>query len=781
MGRLIYKRWVKTALVVLQTVLAGILAYGIMTIGFWMEDSESLKEMSGNYEETDLFFGQVETVISNKIRGKKNDGLFETDGEFDGDKEIDIQAYGTAGNSVQDMNTTYRISDLLDFVESGAQERMHEAISEALDQRGDNRQAAGEVLDAQSGELETITPVTGILLSECAMWYSDAANFVINMYDCLDEVSRDIYDRYMEYTTEQDESWSEEAPSNLRYGIVNTATGELFTNTGEADYDAAVESIQKDRDFTTLYEGERSFNIMVAMPDNVLNQEAADWFMERRFVNTNEKVYLAVNTDYPVNDELRQYADAFSRREEVVWWSLAAIIISGLLMTAGFIASMAGAGWEEGRCTPHLRSVDRIPTELAAALAMTLAVLYLLIFTEWTPSPGELFPRQRIGIALAGMSAYFLLVSSAMSFMRRLRTKTLWSNSICLMLLRTWRKVTSARAASGQLLFAYIVFVILNFVFLFLGRVGIFLMLVMDLVVLLFLLRDMTGKQSVYEGIQQISKGDLGYKIDTSDLQGETFEMAKAVNEMGDGLQEAVDAIVKNERLKAELITNVSHDIKTPLTSIVNYVDLLKRENLPGERVGHYIEVLEQKSQRLKQLTEDLVEASKISSGNIELQMVKLPFQSILQQAYGEFQERFEERRLTTVWRVEKEPVSILADGRQLWRILENLFGNIYKYALEGTRVYVELEREGETVRLTLRNTSRERLSMDAQELTGRFVRGDKSRSTEGSGLGLSIAKNLAELQNGVFELDCRNDIFQVTLCFPTAAGDGEKQIENTV
>lgn len=338
------------------------------------------------------------------------------------------------------------------------------------------------------------------------------------------------------------------------------------------------------------------------------------------------------------------------------------------------------------------------------------------------------------------------------------------------MLIVTWKQVTSARAASGQLLFFYIIFFALNFLFLLLfERLGIFMVFVLDMAVLLYLMRDVAGKQSIFEGIHQISEGDLKYKIDTSALQGETYEMAKAINEMGDGLQKAVDAIVKNERLKAELITNVSHDIKTPLTSIVNYVDLLKRENIQNERVQQYLEVLDQKSQRLRQLTEDLVEASKISSGNIELTLMRMQFQSIVMQAYGEFQERLEEHELIPVWDMEKEPLYIMADGRQLWRILENLLGNIYKYALEGTRVYIDLEKKDQTAQLTLSNTCREKLGVDADELTGRFVRGDKSRSTEGSGLGLSIAQSLTELHGGKFTIAVEEDVFRITISFPLA------------
>lgn len=773
MGKLIYKKSVKAGLIFLQAVAVTVLVYCLLNIGFWMEDSYSLKEMSRNCEETDMFFRQVSTIVSNKIRGQQNNALFEPDGEFDDQQEIDIQSYGTANSTVQDMNTTYVLGDLLEFVKNGGQEKLHNAITEAMNGQDENGQAAGERLDEQSAVLETISPVTGIPLSECSRWYSDPADFVLDMYIRLDEVSEEIYIRYQEYVNTQKEDWSQDAPSNLRYCIENTTTGELYTNTGAKSYGAGVLEIEEDEAFIDLYEGERSFNIMVTNPDNVLNQEAADWFMEKRFVNINEKVFLAVDTSYRVGDELQAYAEMFSRREDIVWGSLLGASVCLIILLAGFILSLVGAGWNEGRCTPEPGVIDRIPTELAGGLYMIVAVLYLLIFSERVSSPENMFQEERIIVSLIAASAYLILLSACISLMRRIRMRTMWSNSITRMLVRTWRQVTGARAASGQLLFFYIAFFVLNFMFLLFGNVGIFLMFVLDMAVLLYLLRDMVGKQSVYEGIQQISKGDLKYKIDTAALQGETYEMAKAVNEMGDGLQQAVEAIVKNERLKAELITNVSHDIKTPLTSIVNYVDLLKRENLQGERVQHYIEVLDQKSQRLKQLTEDLVEASKISSGNIELQMVKMQLQSMVRQAYGEFQERFEERGLTPVWTMEREPVCIMADGRQLWRILENLLGNIYKYALEGTRIYIDMYRKDRSVFLSLKNTSKEKLTLEAEELAGRFVRGDKSRNTEGSGLGLSIAQSLVQLQGGTFTLQVDGDLFKAVISFPVVeAGD---------
>ncbi|MDY3248837.1 MAG: HAMP domain-containing sensor histidine kinase [Candidatus Choladocola sp.] len=775
MKKLVYKKKVKGILLLISALSSAVLIYCLLNIGFWMEDSYSLAEMSRNYEETDLFLRQVEEIISNKIRGQQNQELFEEQGEFDGEKEIDIQSYGVDNSSMQDMNTTYLLSDLLEFAENGGRQKLHTAIVESLKQQSESGREAGECLDEQSEILETIMPVTGISLAECSRWYSNPANFVLEMYQCLDRVSEDIYSRYREYSSAQEESWSSGAPSNLRYCIENTSTGKLYTNSGESSYSAAVKAISGDPEFVSLYEGERSFNIMVANPDNVLNTAAAEWFMDTRFVNTNEKVYVAVDMSYPVSDELRTYADSFAKRESIVWASAAGMAVSLLLLLASFLFLLQGTGRTEKGGQTVLFPYDRIPTELAAGLYMIFGVLSLVI-RRWIPDPVNMTGGQRMITSAVSAAIYMIFLSACLSLARRIRTKTLWSNSIGRMLLVTWKKVTAARAASGQLLFFYIIFFVLNFLFLLFDTVGIFLIFVLDMAVLLYLLRDMAGKQSVWEGIHQISRGDFKYKIDTSTLQGETYEMARAVNEMGDGLQKAVDSIVKNERLKAELITNVSHDLKTPLTSIVNYVDLLKRENLQGERVQHYIEVLDQKSQRLKQLTEDLVEASKISSGNVELQMVRMQLQSMIRQACGEFQERLEEKKLVTVWNMEKEPVCIMADGRQLWRILENLLGNIYKYALEGTRIYIDLYRDGDTVYLSLKNTSARKLTVDAEELTGRFVRGDRSRSTEGSGLGLSIAQNLVQLQGGTFELKVDGDLFKVTLGFPVSEEEKTEQ-----
>ena len=287
-----------------------------------------------------------------------------------------------------------------------------------------------------------------------------------------------------------------------------------------------------------------------------------------------------------------------------------------------------------------------------------------------------------------------------------------------------------------------------------------------DVAVMIFAIRKADGLDLIMDGLKKISDGELQYKIKTDTLTGKQKVMAEYINNIGSGLDAAVENSLKKERMQTELITNVSHDLKTPLTSIINYVDLMKRENPTDPKIQEYLRILDEKSQRLKVLTEDVVEASKASTGNIKLEMNDIDFVEMVQQVIGEFEEKFKEKNLTMMVHFTDEPSIIYADGQRMWRVLENVFGNVVKYAMEGTRVYAEISNRNKKVTFSLKNISAQPLNISADELTERFIRGDVARNTEGSGLGLSIAKSLTELQGGEFKLYLDGDLFKVMITF---------------
>lgn len=270
-------------------------------------------------------------------------------------------------------------------------------------------------------------------------------------------------------------------------------------------------------------------------------------------------------------------------------------------------------------------------------------------------------------------------------------------------------------------------------------------------------------------GAESIAAGDYTTKVSEKHLVLDFKDTADTLNHIQDGMNAAVDSRMKSERLKTELITNVSHDIKTPLTSIVSYVDLLKKEPVASDRAKEYLDVLDRQSARLKKLVEDLVEASKASTGNITIHPEPMDLSVVLGQALGEYNERLLNARLTPVVHLPEEPVMISADGRLLWRIFDNLLGNAVKYAMPGTRIYVTLTADSHAI-VTMRNISRDALDISADELKERFVRGDASRHTEGSGLGLSIAESLANSMGGEFLLSLDGDLFKVAVIFPLIA-----------
>ena len=281
-----------------------------------------------------------------------------------------------------------------------------------------------------------------------------------------------------------------------------------------------------------------------------------------------------------------------------------------------------------------------------------------------------------------------------------------------------------------------------------------------------YMLKKLSYLSYIMDGTQRIKNGDIHHKLQ---LIGEDnfTTLADNINNIRDGLDKAIDSQLRSERMKSELITNVSHDLKTPLTSIINYVELIKKEeNISPEYLKDYVNVLDSKSKRLKVLIEDLFEASKASSGNIELNMEKIDFTQLLRQAIGELEEKLSETNLNLKINVPEEKVYIKADGRRMYRVLENLLSNISKYSMPHTRVYIDITKADNKVRLTMKNISSYELNFDPDEIMERFKRADESRNTEGSGLGLAIARDLVNLQGGSFNIDIDGDLFKSTVEF---------------
>ena len=269
------------------------------------------------------------------------------------------------------------------------------------------------------------------------------------------------------------------------------------------------------------------------------------------------------------------------------------------------------------------------------------------------------------------------------------------------------------------------------------------------------------------KGAAAMAKGDLGQLVPTKHLVGPFRYFAWELNRISGAARRAAEQQMKSERMKTELITNVSHDIKTPLTSIINYVDLLEKPHTEAEG-AEYLSVLSRQSQRLKKLVDDLMEMSKASSGNVTVELQRLDAVEAVNQALGEFSDKLNQAGLVPVVSVPETPVYILADGKLIWRVMSNLLSNTVKYALPGTRLYLDLTQQEDSVRISVKNISRDALNISADELAERFVRGDASRNTEGSGLGLNIAASLMELQQGKLEITVDGDLFKASLVFPS-------------
>ncbi len=500
------------------------------------------------------------------------------------------------------------------------------------------------------------------------------------------------------------------------------------------------------------------------------------------FLNTDR---LIITAYIPKN---LQFTDRFSLAYNAVrigfnmrYGFIVIALISLIINIVLFIFMITSAGYHKTKDGIILSFIDRIPTDLHAAAVAGLAVLGLLIIN----SVFDIFYIITACVLIFTVF-YFVALNFLLSVAVRIKTKTLVKNSViyyaCFFVFKWLKKfgkltvhiIKNLPTVIKTALITVSV-LILEFIFIFyniseadnmiLGWV------VRSAVLGILFIISVISFQKVKSGGERIVSGDLDTKIDTKYMYGDIKSFGESLNNINNGLQTAINDKMKSERFKTELITNVSHDIKTPLTSIVNYVDLIKKEECENEKINEYIDVLDRQSSRLKKLIEDLVEASKASTGNLSVELSECDLNVLLNQAIGEYSKRFDENQLELIYNSCSDAVFVLADGRRLWRVFDNLMNNICKYALSGTRVYIDLSTVNNRVVVTFKNISRLPLNIDGSELTERFVRGDRSRNTEGSGLGLSIAKSLTELQNGNFSIETDGDLFKAVISFKTTEG----------
>ena len=466
-----------------------------------------------------------------------------------------------------------------------------------------------------------------------------------------------------------------------------------------------------------------------------------------------------------------------------------AIVLSAvgiLLFFTLLIFLYCSAGHRRGEDEARENFFDRIPFDLFTVLigCAVIALGYLVMQCLYAVSSSEII---WLVFAAAGCVLIFLLcLFYTMSIATRVKTGRLFRNTVLWRVLALCgRALCALFSLLGKIpmvwktVLGLLVCGLIELIVLFITRYDFGSLLInwffSRAVLAVLILHAAVSLRRLQKAGEQIAAGNLGEPVDTRGMIGDFKRFGSTLGGIGDGLSHAVDERMKSERMKTELITNVSHDIKTPLTSIINYVDLLKKEEAGSENetVRQYLDTLDQQSTRLKKLIEDLVEASKASTGNLSVELAPCEIGILLEQTVGEYTERLEASGLTPILTLPETPVFIYADGRRMWRVFDNLMNNICKYAQSGTRVYLELAVIGSRVVITFKNISKERLAASGEELTERFVRGDSSRNTEGSGLGLSIAQSLTELQGGRLMITTDGDLFKAMISFDVYTEQG--------
>lgn len=564
------------------------------------------------------------------------------------------------------------------------------------------------------------------------------------------------------------------------YLLVNEEAKIAYTNIQQTSKTNTIEKLKQEiisnNKYWSISNNQIQTNIERLSEENIVRnedlQKISEFSMNKQYYTAFDETVQNIDSssDITLNRAL------YNQTKSLYKYSYSTLIISIIIGSIELIYLIYSLGYVKNKEEIYLSWLDKIPLEIlffgycllffveAALLVMCLSVISVDV---------------NLCVMLIMLVGYFSVLSAlygAGTLLKRIKAHTFFKNSITYRILK-WliqkyknvkNIISSNKNLGGKIALYFIgivtVSILIGLIF---KEFGILLDIVFWIWCYYKIMKEVDKFKQIHDATEKIYKGDTNIKLDESLYTGVLKELAIYINDIAGGFSNAIKESLKSERLKTELITNVSHDIKTPLTSIINYVDLLKQENIQNEKAKEYIEVLDNKSQRLKKLIEDLVEASKASSGNIKINKEVLNVKELLNQVTGEFEDKFNSRGLNIISKLPEKTVYIKADSRYLYRVLENIYSNVAKYAEENTRVYIDciLEEEN-TVAIYVKNISKDELNISADELMQRFVRGDKSRNTEGSGLGLSIAKSLTELQDGTFNIYLDGDLFKVAIKF---------------
>lgn len=580
--------------------------------------------------------------------------------------------------------------------------------------------------------------------------------FLEESSDILLDAARQVWD----YLAEGEESYAEAVCEGKNFDIA--LLDELSPNA----------FVEDDRNIIwTTYDGSYEAGLIY----NISAGFSADRkFTVNRFQVDPARSYvfrIYIDTSFPKTDVLSILYKDYAFLDKLKFHMLWMLGISVIVLLNSFLFLMCSSGrsnYSEG-IQPNV--FTNIPLEIYSAgygvIAMFLLGLLSNFFYSIYDSQLYMIVFSVVAAALALWCTFFLRELAV-----RVRLGQWWRNTVVFYVLRLlWKGIGAIFNSFPLLLNTLICFFgicILEFfgVCLFVRNIGVILWMLEKMILFPIVIYIALMCKRLLQGSQALAQGRQDEIVDTRYMFGEFKECGKNLNSIGKGIAKAVAERMKSEHLKTELITNVSHDLKTPLTSIINYANLIAEEPVENNKITEYSEVLVRQSGRLKKLLEDLVEASKATTGNLEVDLQPCEVGVILSQALGEYQQRMEEKQLELIVTQPEEAMSILADGRHLWRIFDNLLNNICKYAREDSRVYLSVEESGSMVNIIFRNMSKYALNISAEELQERFVRGDRSRHMEGNGLGLSIARSLTELQNGRMDIVTDGDLFKVSLCF---------------